>query len=422
MDLKSISKTIFAVICWAITIGLLIKLLNTFLVDKPTTSTKIEKNIEDTDIPEVVICLDPGYNNVTLAKHGYNVNSYWQGTMQINTRFVGWNGNSSDYNSDEILEEAMVFPTNETLVWGGFLEVISHKEKAEMTFRKHMYPYFRCLSIAISPNTTLRHVSRNVLYIRFNHDAFEKFKLSLHKIKVFVLDKVNSPKFYNDGMEMEGSEIEVHTTSQPIGHVYFTRILRSEHVQGDPLYDCAVYNSDNTYDDCLRKDMKKLFAEELGCQPPPFTDDRSQMCNQNFNLSHNKDEAIKTLFSQVVFQNRKVECKKPCTKNTYKTRYVATSPSNGNTEIFLKFDRTVYITKSGFSIDGTTLLTKAGGYIGFGRTLFWILVILLGAAQVLLLPSVKLKSDFHLSTLPNPGGEKNTKPCALEQLDNVAGQ
>ena len=82
------------------------------------------------------------------------------------------------------------------------------------------------------------------------------------------------------------------------------------------------------------------------------------------------------------------------TKNTYKTRYLATSPSDGNTEIFLRFDRTVYITKSGFSIDGTTLLTKAGGYVGFGRTLLWILMSLLGAAQVLLLPSVKLKSDF----------------------------
>ena len=104
---------------------------------------------------------------------------------------------------------------------------------------------------------------------------------------------------------------------------------------------------------------------------------------------------------------------------TDKTRYMGTSPSHQYTEIYLKFDRTVYITKSGLSIDGLTLLTQAGGYIGFGRTVLWILVSLIGAAQV---PSVKFKSDFHLSTLPNPGGEKNKKPWALEQLDNVAGQ
>ena len=80
------------------------------------------------------------------------------------------------------------------------------------------------------------------------------------------------------------------------------------------------------------------------------------------------------------------------------------------------------MTKSGLSIDGLTLLTQAGGYIGFGRTVLWILVSLIGAAKVLLLPSVKLKLDFHLTTLSNPGGEKRTKPWALEQLDNVAGQ
>ena len=139
MDLKSISKTIFAVICWAITIGLLIKLLHTFSVAKPTTSTKIEKNLEDTDIPEVVICLDPGYNNVTLAKHGYNVNSYWQGAMQSYTKFVGWNGNSSENQSHEIFEEAMVFPKNETLVVKSYFSDFSHREKAEMALSEHTY-------------------------------------------------------------------------------------------------------------------------------------------------------------------------------------------------------------------------------------------------------------------------------------------
>ena len=89
MDLNSISKTTFAVICCAITLGLVIELLHTFWVDKPTISTKIEKNLEDTDIPVVVICLDPGFNNATLAKYGYNVNSYWQGAMQSYTKFVG---------------------------------------------------------------------------------------------------------------------------------------------------------------------------------------------------------------------------------------------------------------------------------------------------------------------------------------------
>ena len=295
MDLNSISKTTFAVICCVITLGLVIELLHTFWVDKPTISTKIEKNLEDTDIPEVVICLDPGFNNATLAKYGYNVNSYSQGAMQSYTKFVGWNGNSSEYDSLKIVEEAMVFPKNETLVQGFYSGDWVNWVNAETTFKKRLYPYGRCLSMTIPPNRPLRHQSNNFLLMNFNDSAFEKLNLSFHKIKIFFFDNVNSPKYIRDAMEMEGNEIEVHLTQEPVAHTYRTRILRSEHVQYDPLYDCAVNTSDNTYDDCIKKDMEKLFVDELGCQPPPFTDDLGHMCNKKFNVSCAKDK-VKSKF------------------------------------------------------------------------------------------------------------------------------
>ena len=128
--------------------------------------------------------------------------------------------------------------------------------------------------------------------------------------------------------------------------------------------------------------MEKLFSEELGCQPPPFTDDLSQMCNQKFNITDTKDKSLLVTFSQVLHQNRKAECKKPCIMDTYKTRYFASIP-NKRTEIIIQFEKTIYITKSKLSIDELTLLTRTGGIIGFGRTLLWILLSLLGAAQVI---------------------------------------
>ena len=47
------------------------------------------------------------------------------------------------------------------------------------------------------------------------------------------------------------------------------------------------------------------------------------------------------------------------------------------------FDKTVNVVRSRFSISGPTYLTKAGGFVGVGRTLLWILVSLLGVSQVI---------------------------------------
>ena len=61
--LHSIFKNMFTLLCVTITLFLISDLLVTFLIEKPTTTTKIEKEIETNDLPNVVVCLDPGFNN-----------------------------------------------------------------------------------------------------------------------------------------------------------------------------------------------------------------------------------------------------------------------------------------------------------------------------------------------------------------------
>ena len=55
---------------------------------------------------------------------------------------------------------------------------------------------------------------------------------------------------------------------------------------------------------------------------------------------------------------------------------------SSNTGINLVFDRTISVTRSTFSINEQTFLTRLGGSVSSGRTLLWILVTLLGAPQV----------------------------------------
>ena len=65
-------KNTFTLICSILTLALIYQVLFTYVVEKPTTTSKEEKELEITDLPEVVICLNPGLKYKTLMKYGYS--------------------------------------------------------------------------------------------------------------------------------------------------------------------------------------------------------------------------------------------------------------------------------------------------------------------------------------------------------------
>ena len=84
-------KNVFTIICSVLTSYLISDVLVTYVVEKPTTTSKEEKELEITDLPEVVVCLDPGLNYESLEKNGY-YGSYVSGQLVFGGKFVGWNG------------------------------------------------------------------------------------------------------------------------------------------------------------------------------------------------------------------------------------------------------------------------------------------------------------------------------------------
>ena len=104
VNMISIIKNIFKAVCLAISVVLIVQLLYVFVEEKPTTTTNLDEQLEITDLPEVVVCMNPGFN---LAKYGYNNDrDYWTGYSQPANQFVGWNGNDGYLNksSRDILE------------------------------------------------------------------------------------------------------------------------------------------------------------------------------------------------------------------------------------------------------------------------------------------------------------------------------
>ena len=97
MNMYSTFKNVFTVFCSIITLFMIYQLLVTFVVKKPTTSSEEEKELEITDLPVVAICLENGYNDVTLTKHGYHIGSYYREALQPNSsHFIGWSGEKDE--------------------------------------------------------------------------------------------------------------------------------------------------------------------------------------------------------------------------------------------------------------------------------------------------------------------------------------
>ena len=105
----NIFKNMFTVLCVILTIVLTCQVIFTAMVTKPTTTSKGVRKLDVADLPEVVVCLDPGLDSASLERNGYHITTYWRGVMHLDGPFVGWKGNGSR-TSREIFEEALHFP------------------------------------------------------------------------------------------------------------------------------------------------------------------------------------------------------------------------------------------------------------------------------------------------------------------------
>ena len=83
---------------------------------------------------------------------------------------------------------------------------------------------------------------------------------------------------------------------EPSIYTYRTRLSKSEHIEGDPLFECAVYTKNNSYDMCIREELEEVLAKELGCQPPYLSNNPNNMCDEKFNVSNDRSLEIASLF------------------------------------------------------------------------------------------------------------------------------
>ena len=172
-------KKVFKLVCTLLAILLIYQECFNFLVTKPKVTTNTEKDLNISDLPEVVICLKPGFDTAVLEKYGYKEH-YDMGSID-GKKFIGWNGNENlTRSSSEILEEALIVKRqhiSETkfITWASYRDQKQNYFPTVVDLKTLSFPYGRCFSI--SPSSLKENVSStiNTLYLTFNESVFDKY-------------------------------------------------------------------------------------------------------------------------------------------------------------------------------------------------------------------------------------------------------
>ena len=142
-------KNFFSLICTFLTLALVSQELYTFAIERPTTISSEEGNLNKDDLPEVVICSEPGLDLRAVDKYGYLRDVYYRGSHDGN-KFVGWNGVKNEKPSNDILEEVLTIKDTSLIrseQESGFSVDLSTFGAPNVSLRQLMYPHGRCLSV-----------------------------------------------------------------------------------------------------------------------------------------------------------------------------------------------------------------------------------------------------------------------------------
>ena len=321
---------LFTFICVVLTTFLMLEVVLEFAVIKPTSTSEEQVEFDSKIFPDVVLCVDPAVNKNLSGKYGYHSTHFYRGGSK-DGKFVGWNGFDGvetnidgETNSSDILNDVLSLKMNSGLLdpHGAY-----YKDKngeiwnSQLQLRDLLFPYGRCL--LIKPQTN-KSISLKKLFFSPNKEVF----LNLTgggpvTLKVFMMDPINSPLIYPMNFQMKGDHIEIHLDplkNDNISWLFAVKVSRSYHVQGDPLFDCTDYTVEESYGDCVREELSRIFEKRLKCIPPLLSSDPDQTCNTRVNLTEKESTEIFQLFWNNYLNFEPSLCKKPCTQTTYQVQ------------------------------------------------------------------------------------------------------
>ena len=134
---------------------------------------------------------------------------------------------------------------------------------------------------------------KNISWITLDLNTTNISKLSNDSgINVFLMDPANSLLMFPITFQMKGIPIRVELKDKGY-HRFQTRISQYRNVEENPQFNCKDYSLDNTYGECVRKELIGRYIGMFNCTPPWLQ--ASKRCNKRLNLKEAETEKLNEL-------------------------------------------------------------------------------------------------------------------------------
>ena len=270
------------------------KVIFKFVVTKATSTSVEYSEFGAEAFPEVVICVEPALNHTILEMRGYeNSWSYFIGRNGTwDSQFIGWDLDGGQINSVEALESLVIVKLND----GGLVSKVLQIERGvyepstpNYRFRLMAFPHFRCQVVKA---TRVQNISGVDLFLNTTNMLGLNDRKEDYYISILLMDPVNSPLLFPESFQMT-DPIKV-SINDPAIYSYLVKLSQTQHVEGDPHFDCKDYSLFNTYGQCIREELERRFNDILNCTPPWLPS--NYICSEEMKLGEKETKILDELF------------------------------------------------------------------------------------------------------------------------------
>ena len=257
---------------------------------------------------------------------------------------------------------------------------VEYVSNARIELTNPFYPYGQCLHIEPVRNNREDQILSLVLVLDYTK-----------RTRILLMDPQTKYHLFPKPVEMQGDEI----ATKMMMNKYMIRTSLASYLQGDPTYPCTSYTT-GSYETCVLEEAVDKIFSLLSCLPPWLENTREvqnmsttkhSICEGRLNVTESVFKSVGRIFFNIYNNHGAFNCPAPCKIVSYEVRHDysvgeeverAENQDNEGKALVLGFEESVLVRSTVLSIGVKTLLTRLGGYIGGGRTLFWLVVALLG--------------------------------------------
>ena len=376
---------LFKIMFISFTSYLIVEQFYTFVVVKPTYSSKMRRDLDLEDLPEIFLCPQPAINIDVARSKGYlGLHEYFHGigpNWLFGSEQLGWGGNNSESVKNVSQEIASMktienCPVKDSAFW------YKDKDKKSIMFESVQYN----LSRVLYPN----HICCKVVPPKFSkvypimgmQFVTPSKKKSSELFILSMADRLTASYFDQHKATMLGDKIITESNELII---YKVKIFEEIGVEGNPVSPCINYQFEGNYSECLEGEILKQNFHFLNCTPPWMTNNEDHWCQGKYRLNSSLARMnYLTFLSRISVGEKNFEkCYTPCKVKRYHSRKIGPRQGSNSTGIIVWFEKEVEITKSEFTLNPTTLISKFGGFIGISKNFLWIMITIISSAGVL---------------------------------------